>query len=360
MRVLIIDPAGGLWGSERALLDLIGALEGIDIAVCCPPDTPLQETLEKSGTPVFPLFIADLHQRSRMQRLRAALGVFRACRAFRPNVVYVNQAGAYRVVLQAACLLDLPIVCHVRIFEDADYLARRKPTARRLRGLIAISGAIEEEIRRDNRLDGIPVYKIYDGYALGCCEPIQAKNAQTPPRIAFVGRIVPIKGVDILMKALAIEKVFSESTECLICGDGSKQYLEHLQGINRANEHVRISWLGYVKNAAVLLRTCKVLACPSNREPLGRVILEAWEAGCVPVVFSGAGGSAEIIAAAGGGIIYEEQTPECLAHALVEAMALDHAERERLIENGRAWMKQHCAPEPYGRAVAAVLEEACA
>ena len=39
------------------------------------------------------------------------------------------------------------------------------------------------------------------------------------------------------------------------------------------------------KNADLVL----VLACPSHREPLGRVVFEAWDAGAVPVVFAGAG-----------------------------------------------------------------------
>jgi len=117
----------------------------------------------------------------------------------------------------------------------------------------------------------------------------------------------------------------------------------------------RIKWSGFVQHVGPLLRSCATLACPSHREPLGRVILEAWDAGAVPVVYAGAGGSAEIVSAADGGIVYEDQTPECLARALSAAIRLNDREAERFVENGRVWMAAHCSPESCGRAFSAVL-----
>ena len=108
-----------------------------------------------------------------------------------------------------------------------------------------------------------------------------------------------------------------------------------------------------------LLQTCSVLVCPSHSEPLGRVIFEAWDAGAVPVAFSGSGGAAEIVAAANGGILYEEQTPESLAFALRDALELDQEQRARLIRNGRSWMARNCGPETYGEALSTILTGAC-
>jgi glycosyltransferase involved in cell wall biosynthesis len=354
-RVLIVEPAGRLWGSERALLDLIGAAKDLDIAVCCPPDSPLQQALEKAGTPVFPHFIVDLHQKSRWQRLRAAVGVFRAIRAFRPNVIHVNQAGAYRVVLPAATLLDLPIVCHVRIFDDAFYLAQRVPNPQRLVAIIAISGAVEKEIRRFRKLERIPVHLIYDGYA-------RANDAGTPavpePRaeIACVGRIAPIKGVDVLIKALATGMLPANAPRCHIAGSGPESYVKELRALIAKNPSVRITWLGTVDNVLALLRRCRVLVCPSHLEPLGRVVLEAWDAGCIPVVFRGSGGAAEIVSASRGGIIYDRQTPQSLADAITRALQLSDRQCVEIVEKGRHWMVDHCNPETFGRAISRVLE----
>jgi glycosyltransferase involved in cell wall biosynthesis len=358
MRVLVIEPAGQLWGSERALLDMIESVAGVEFAVCCPPDGPLLQELLKRRIRALPYFIAELHRKPRWRRLVAAFGVLRAILAFQPDVLHVNQAGAYRVALSAARLLHIPLVCHVRLFEDVSYLAARCPNPERLKSMIAISGAVAKEIASSPALAAIPVHKIYDAY-----QPValpKATGRRKQNLIVCAGRIAAIKGQEVLLSALAHSVMFPLGTECLIAGNGESSYVSQLKKRAPESENVAIKWLGFIEDVFAVLRSAGVLACPSHREPLGRVVFEAWNAGAVPVVFAGAGGSAEIVAAAGGGILYDEQRPECLAHALAKAMALDSSERDRLIANGRAWMTKNCAPEPYGRAVAAVLEQACA
>jgi glycosyltransferase involved in cell wall biosynthesis len=357
MRVLVIEPAGQLWGSERALLDMIESVAEIEFAVCCPPDGPLLQELLRRGTRALPYFISELHRKSRWRRLVAVFGVLRAIFAFRPDVLHVNQAGAYRVALSASRPFHIPVVCHVRLFEDVSYLAARRPNPERLKSMIAISGAVAEEIASFPALAAIPVHKLYDAY-----QPVSLP--ETPGRrkqnlIVCAGRIAAIKGQEVLISALAHSSKFPPGTECLIAGNGESSYIARLKQKASESEDVAIKWLGFIEDIFAVLRSAGVLACPSHREPLGRVVFEAWNAGAVPVVFAGAGGSAEIVAAADGGLVYDEQTPECLAHALSKAMALECAEKDRLIANGRAWMKKECAPEQYGRAVAAVLERAC-
>lgn len=357
-RVLVVEAAGGLWGSERALLDLIDAAVELEIAVCCPPHSPLQPELERRGVRTFPYFVAELHLKPRWERLRAAFGVLLACLRFRPDVIHLNQSGAYRVTLLAASLLNIPIVAHVRIFEDVAYLARLRPNARRLKSMIAISGAVLDEVRREPALDGIAAHCIYDAYASVGAEGSVEKRVGD--RIACVGRVTPIKGQETLLAALNLAEAFPEKVECLIVGDGEPDYVRRLKALTPSSEHVRVEWTGFARDVAPLLRPCKVLVCPSHREPLGRVIFEAWDMGLLPVVFAGAGGASEIVAASGGGFIYAEQTPQCLAAALAQALALPDEEAARLVANGRAWMADHCAPGPYGRAVAAVLRQAAA
>jgi glycosyltransferase involved in cell wall biosynthesis len=356
IRTLIVEPAGGLWGSERALLDLIEAVPHLEIAVCCPPQTRLEAELKKRGVRVLPHFIAGLHQKPRLRRLEAAVGVLRACLSFRPDVIHLNQSGAYRVTLPAATLLGLPVIGHVRIFEDAAYLARQNPDPRRLKGLIAISRAIEEEILSFPSLS-VPVHQIYDAY--DAAPPEEGTGIErVRGRIACVGRVVPIKNQELLLEALTLMQACSSEVECLIVGDGAADYVGRLQKRATREGSVRVEWLGFADEITQLLRTCQVLVCPSHREPLGRVVLEAWDAGAVPVVFSGSGGAAEIVAAANGGILYDEQRPESLAAALHDAMSLDQSRVEELVDNGRSWMARNCNLRKAGDAVSKVLSEA--
>lgn len=85
------------------------------------------------------------------------------------------------------------------------------------------------------------------------------------------------------------------------------------------------------------------------------MIFEAWDAGVVPVAFSGSGGAAEIIAAAQGGILYSEQTPRSLASALKNALELKVDQKARLVNNGRAWMAANCSPANYGKALSRIF-----
>ncbi len=351
-RILVVELAGSLWGSERALLDLLKFTSELDVAVCCPPGTPIIHELETIGTRVLPYYVSETHKKSRLHRLWAAIGVLRACIEFRPHLLYLNQGGAYKIVLPAATLFNLPIVSHVRIHGDADYIARLRPSPRHLRALVAISKTIKAEIREIAALNAIRTLQIYDGYARVSAPDCSTSVRRIPGRIICIGRIVPMKGQEVLIGAVGMMKKIGCKMECLIVGSGEESYVRELKQLPHAEA---IQWRGTSDDVIPLLRTCSVLIVPSHREALGRVIFEAWDVGVVPVVFSGSGGAAEIIAASDGGILYDQQNPECLAGAICQAMSLDQMQVDRLVRNGRTWMATNCDAVSYGREISSIL-----
>jgi hypothetical protein len=357
-RILVVEASGNLWGSERALLDLLDAIKDAPVAVCCPPGRPLLSELKKRHVEVLPYFIYRLHEKGRLARLRAAIGVMRACARFRPNVIYLNQSGAFRITLLAAMLFGLPIVAHVRLLEDAGYLAKQKPKPWRLRAIVAISESVKAEIRKFKQLEAIPVQMIYDGYAGLPCPPDDAAP-RVPGQIACVGRLDPDKGQHVLIGALEVLSKQGTTLKCLFAGEGNTHYWNELKELTRRLRlEDTVVWLDFVNDVRALMRSCSVLVCPSQREGLGRVIFEAWDAGCVPVVFGGGGGPAEIVRASGGGVIYADQTPDSLAAALQRALALSDAEKADMVAAGRQWMAKNCNSSAYGIAVSAVLKSA--
>jgi glycosyltransferase involved in cell wall biosynthesis len=360
MRALVIEPAGNLWGSERALLDFVGWIPDVEIAVCCPPRRPIVAELDKASIRTFPYFIYGLHEKTKWARLWAAIGIVRACREFRPDVIHLNQGGCYRAALPAAWLFNLPIVAHVRIFEDAAYFAARNPDPRRLRGLIAISSAIERELKAHPQLSDIPIHVLYDAY-MPQRKVQSAAQRSDNRRVGCIGRITPIKGQEILIAAMHwLRKNGCDRAQCVIAGDGPHGYLEQMKtAAANGPAASAIKWLGVRRDVIALLSTCGVLACPSHREPLGRVIFEAWDAGAVPVACSSSGGAAEVIAAARGGILYAEQRPAVLAEALQVAFRLAEDDVAKLIDNGRAWVSDNCHPKRYGTVLAGLLKQAC-
>jgi glycosyltransferase involved in cell wall biosynthesis len=354
-RVLIIEPAGNLFGSERALLDFVSIMPDIEVAVCCPPQTPIIAELENISVSVFPYFVYGLHEKTRLQRVWAALGILRACYQFRPEVLYLNQGGCYRVALIAAVIFNLPIVSHVRIFDDVAYFAKIRPDPLRLRGLVTISLAVASEFHRHPELAAIRKHVLYDPYKPAIAANESKSTQSVTHRIACVGRIEPRKGQDLLIRAILLLGELGYNIECLMIGDGSKTYVQQLKSLAK---HASIKWCGIQKEIVPLLRTCAVMACPFTREGLGRVVFEAWDAGTIPIAWRSAGGIAEIITAADGGILYEEPTPESLATMLLRAMKLPQLESSRLINNGRSWIFEHCDPHRYAQSISKILRDA--
>lgn len=356
-KLLVVESAGNLWGSERVLLDMLASMDGMEVAVCCPPATPIVAELARLRIPVFETFVARLHEKSRLARLGALFGLVRACLAHRPDLIYLNQSGCYRIARVVARLFRIPIVAHVRIFEDAEYLARQSPTSDELCGIIAISDAIAEEIAKYPALRELRVHTIYDGYAStpGAGTILPAAPMDGVPQIACVGRMVPIKGQDVLLEALAWRRARGWTTRCAMVGSGEEYWAELQRKSEALGLADSITWLGFQREPLATLRQCSVLVVPSHREPLGRVVFEAWDTGCVPVAFAGSGGAAEVLTASQGGILYPRQTAEDLGQAIERAANLSAAERSEFIRRGKQWMSEHCAPARYAAAMRKVF-----
>jgi hypothetical protein len=139
--------------------------------------------------------------------------VLRAARAFRPDVLYLNEVSCYRVVLSAAVLLGLPVVGHVHKLEDAFCLARARPGPRRLRGLIAPSAAILEELRSFPELAPIPMHCPYDGYVRAFEPLLQHVPERGPHCIACIGCVGPDTGEDVLVEAVGLLRRNGEDVE---------------------------------------------------------------------------------------------------------------------------------------------------
>ena len=127
--------------------------------------------------------------------------------------------------------------------------------------------------------------------------PMQSRPVRTGPlKVSFVGRLVPLKGVDMLVRAAA--PLVKEGRIVLdIIGDGpERESLRTLASELGAAEGIRLyGWVAHEKLSGVLAQS-DVFAFPSVREFGGGVVLESMALGVVPVVLDW-GGPPELVPA---------------------------------------------------------------
>ena len=159
-----------------------------------------------------------------------------------------------------------------------------------------------------------------------------APRSLGPPIVGYIGRVVPEKGVDVLVDALA-----GFDARLLVVGDGiSRRALEDRTTSWPAGKAV---FTGGVPDTAVpdYLACMDALVLPSRTTPswaeqFGHVLIEAMAAG-VPVIGSSSGAIPEVIGEAG--LVFPEGDAKAL-RAQLATLFDDPALRKRLVERGRA------------------------
>lgn len=163
----------------------------------------------------------------------------------------------------------------------------------RWRGAIDRVVALSQGMKAQLEQAGIsPVEVIYNGVPVRDPRPALSD----PPTAVFAGRLVPEKGVDVLLKAFAGARSQVPTAHLLIAGQGpeaeSLKALSHHLGLEDS-----VTWLGHVTRPELEAHFDRawVQAVPSQwEEPFGNVTTEAMMRGTA-VVASAVGAQPEIL-----------------------------------------------------------------
>lgn len=170
------------------------------------------------------------------------------------------------------------------------------------------------------------------------------RSGTAPPRVLFVGRVIPDKGVDVLLRAAA--KLDVDAAEILIVGRPGFAADAPLSDYERrlrvlADEcacTVRFETFVARDELPQLLQTADVFVIPSRwPDPAPLTVGEALASG-LPTVASRIGGIPELIGDAG--ILVEADDPAALAGAL-QALLDDPVRRSALAVSARARAEAH-------------------
>jgi phosphatidyl-myo-inositol alpha-mannosyltransferase len=251
---------------------------------------------------------------------------------------------------RAARLLRLPLVVTLQgeLTMDADHVFERSPWARRaLRvalgeaaAVTACSGATLAEAEAwFGRPFGRRGQVIANGVRtreFDLAEP----HREAQPYLFALGRHVPQKGFDVLIRAMRVLADGGDQRLLLLAGDGpDRSDLEGLAeqlGLGRA-----VRFLGVTDRAATasLFRGAEAFVLPSRHEPFGIVNLEAMAAG-TPVIATRVGGVTDVVVDAGTGLLVPPDDPIPLAQA-IGRLRTDQALRTTLITGGRECADRH-------------------
>ncbi len=284
--------------------------------------------------------------------LRFRSAIRRHAATFHPQVVHAHwwfPAGW----LVSGLGVPYIVTCHgsdVRLLERSAVLRRVSRAVFRGAGAVtAVSRFLATDLERQT--DGLrrpvsvtPMPVDVELFGRGLTTP-----KTSPPRVLYAGNLVPNKGVDVLLRAVAT--LHQQGTECRlkILGEGpARPNLERLARALGVGD--RVEWSKFVPQdrlpAEYGASTVTVLPTRGQAEGLGLVLVEALLAGSA-VVGTPAGGIPEVIQDGVTGLLARDGDPDDLADKIRRLLG-DPGLRDRLTAAGRAR-----ALETYSSAAAA-------
>jgi glycosyltransferase involved in cell wall biosynthesis len=342
MKVWIVSHAYAADVNHDKLVAL-ARLPGLDLTVLTPAvwRTSLGELTAPAPRGPYRVVPARVAMNGRLGAYvyRDGLGGLRAAR---PDIVHAElepwslaalqcilAAGRAAVVLFTWENLERPLRAPQRVIE--------RVVLRRAAFVIAGNAAAKTRIERrgvpSGRIAVLPQFGVdFSRYAGERAGGARAALGLTPPIVGYIGRLVPEKGVDLLVEALA-----GLEASLLVVGEGPARRDLERRVVGWPPGRVR--FIGAVAHACVpaYLGALDALVLPSRTtagwaEQFGHVLIEAMAAG-VPVVGSSSGAIPETIADAGLG--FPEGRTDVLRERL-GALLGDRALHARLVDAGRS------------------------
>ena len=138
----------------------------------------------------------------------------------------------------------------------------------------------------------------------------------------FVGRLVPIKGVDVLVDAWGIlrDRGFLVENDCLvIIGEGELRRALEMRALN-ANLDGHVRWLGELPHSEIARQMARatILCLGSYNEGTPNVVIEALASG-IPVVTTRVGGLPDVVIEGVNGFMVPPGEPALLADGIASA-----------------------------------------
>ena len=356
MRIAIVSPydlgvPGGVQSHVRQLGarlradgDQVVILGAGHVGVATPPGAPAEVGLGPTRGVAFNGAVAPIALRP-----SAARRTLRALERLSPEVVHVHEPLVPMVGLAAALGTVAPLVVTFHAWSDSDRVYRLlRPLGRgvlsRAAAAVAVSEAAADYHAGALGVEPWSLRVVPNGVDAApftaAARALGEQRPDGPPRIVFVGRLEPRKGVLVLARAYLELLRTHPSAELTVIGDGPQG--EELRRLLAGVPTRQVRLAGRVEGAALadaLARADVAVAPALGGESFGIVLLEAMAAGTA-VVASDIPGYRSVVEDGRDGVLVPVGDPGHLAGALAGLLD-DPARRTALVAAGARTAEAH-------------------
>ena len=338
LRVLHVITRLTLGGSAESTITSVETLvrAGYDVALAvglADSDRTSVDDARRRGCRLIEVPGLD-REASPVRDLTALASLTRLMRDWRPAIVHTHTSKAGFIGRLAARIARAPVAIHQphgHVFyaywgpvRTGLYLRLERLAARWTDRIVTLTdrGTAEHLARGVGRAaqyvtipSGVPIRRL----RAGAPSRVDARSDLGIAPAAFVvvavGRLVPVKGFDVLIDALPALVAAAPDARVILVGDGPERGpLE--QRATALGVADRVWFAGTQRDVARYVAAADVLAAPSRNEGMGRVLVEAMALG-VPVVASAVGGIPDVVADGEHGRLVPADDAGSLAEALI-------------------------------------------
>ncbi|MBV9255855.1 MAG: glycosyltransferase family 4 protein [Actinobacteria bacterium] len=316
-------------GAQRSTHELAQGLRrrGWEVEVLLPEDGVFAERLASDHiphrvVPTPPALRRYGHTTTGLSALKATAalpGYWRRMRRAlrgRADLLHVNDQRGMVLAGVAARAAGIPVVWHVHGVRPPGALnAAGRLVARRT---VALTDA--DAGRLTTRTRGAPdvVANAPDDafFAVERCPT-------APPTLLTVGRLSPVKGIDVFLRAVAQLRAEGRDVAGVVVGSEQRGYADHAAELHRLRDALglgdAVTFAGYLEDTRDALAGSAVYVQPARWEGVPLAVLEAMAAGA-PVVATDVGGVRDVITSGLNGLLVPPDDPAALAAAVARLL----------------------------------------
>lgn len=350
MKILVLSGGSYISGAERITLDIIKDLYFRGHEVHCIvsgwTDGRFIAHLDEAGIAYTKVKLGWIYRSQPGWTLdtllhfpQAYLKCRKIIKQFRPDVLYVH---SYRPIFQLYYLVNTSIIYHSHDIHSTSTQGKMflRWTNRKISRYIACSNFVKDDlIKVGVHPDKIQV--IHNGIDTNVNLTESAKPASEWLKIGIVGQVIPKKGHEDVLEALAQCATAGLKVQLIITGTGDLRFIEHLKTkITQSGLHDLVEWRGFQNNPDEIYAGMDVLLAPTRTaEPFGLIVPEANARG-IPVIVTNHGGFQETVQPGYNGFLVDPKSPDQIAQC-IQVYYKDRTLVKTMGMNGRQMAVKH-------------------